>query len=182
MDQKSKEELQEAEDEYLFRGQRPNEEVLFTAKQHPWVLAKRAFILLICAFIMIATIAYFGASSITSWVIFVLIVFMSFYSFYYWYLWWNGRLVLTNQRVIQSIQSGLFSKKILEAELEKIQDAVCEIKGLTNSMLNIGSIQLQTASKEKVLRLDYLFNPYDVQQKIMNAQNKNHLPHTRKII
>jgi len=159
-------------DDFVFRGQRPDEEVILAVRQHPWVLARPGFIILLCIFVMIAAVAYFGASGITSWVMFVMICFIIFYGFYKWYLWWNGNVVLTDQRIIQSLQIGLFSRKILEADLSKIQDAVCEINGLANSLLNIGAIQLQTASKEKILKIDFIFNPYDIQQKIMHAQKK----------
>ncbi len=169
-------------DELVFRGQRKDEYVIFTAKQHSWVLAKRGLVILICCLVMVGAVAFFGASPISSWIIFILVVFVICYGFYYWFLWWNGEIVLTNQRIIQTVQNGFFSKKILETELEKIQDAVCEIKGLSNSMLNIGSVQFQTASKEKIIKMDYLLNPYDVQQKIVNAQKRTNRSEKRMIV
>lgn len=165
---------------FIFRGQRSDEEVILAVRQHPWVLIKKSFWIFAAIIVIVISLALFGASAITSWIIFAMLMFILFYGLYNWFLWWNGNMILTNQRIIQCIQTGLFSRKILEAELGRIQDAVCEIKGLTDSMLNIGSIQLQTASNEKILTIEGIFNPYDIQQKIMNAQKHIHKPEELK--
>lgn len=159
------------ENNLTFRGQRDGEKVIFVTNQHPWVLAKAGFIILILILVMIGAIAIFGASGISSWVILVLFLFIFCYGFYNWYLWKNGMYILTNLRIIKSMQISLFHRAITEAELHRIQDITCEVNGFSNTALNIGDIKVQTAS-DKLIDFKNIYNPYDLQQKIVATSGK----------
>jgi hypothetical protein len=165
-------------EEYNFRGQREDEEVLLMAKQHPWVMAKTGFIVLIMANLVVLSLLLFGASAYTSWIMIVAIFIAAIMIGYRWFVWWNGAYILTNQRIIRLEQKSLFHRLISEAELDRIQDVTTEIKGFIQTSLNFGTVHIQTASAQTMIDLTNIINPYEMQQKIVKAHKlmKNELP------
>jgi len=115
---------------------------------------------------------FFGASQIISYVIFAVLGIGFIYSFYIWFIWHNGTYVVSNQRVIKIEQTGLFSREISEAEVDRIQEISTEIKGPIRTMLNFGDIKLQTASQEGRVTLKNIAAPYDMQQQIVRVQRE----------
>lgn len=71
----------------------------------------------------------------------------------------NNRFFLTNESVIQEIQSSIFSKKEQTVSLMNIEDASYSQRGPLQTMLNYGSIRLSTEGEETTYRFDYVSNP-----------------------
>ncbi|MEX2361886.1 MAG: hypothetical protein WD544_01790, partial [Patescibacteria group bacterium] len=117
------------EDEYSFRGKRSNESVLLVVRCHPWILMPIVWFWLIVAGLVVASLYFFGASQITTYVILGVLILGGMYSFYIWFLWNNGTYVMTNQRVIRIDQLGIFRRQISEAEIDRIQEISTEIDG-----------------------------------------------------
>jgi len=163
---------------YHFRGQREDEQAMLVVKQNPWTMAKAGYIDLVIAIIVVVCLVLFGASRVTSMVMFLGIIIVGAASFYYWFIWWNGIYILTNQRIIKIDQQSLFHRLISEAELDRIQDITTETKGPIQTALNFGTVHIQTASAQTVIDLPNVTNPYDLQQKIVKAHKvaKGELP------
>lgn len=169
------------QEDYTFRGKRSNENVLLVVRCHPWVLMPIIWFWLIMLGAVGASLYWFGASGITSYVVFAALAIGGLYSFYIWFLWNNGVYVVTNQRVIRIEQLGLFSRQISEAEIDKIQEISTEIKGPIHTMLNFGDVWLQTASREGKVTLEDVIDPYDIQQQIVRVQRESaETPMTRR--
>ncbi|MEP6710285.1 MAG: PH domain-containing protein, partial [Candidatus Saccharibacteria bacterium] len=66
---------------------------------------------------------------------------------------------LTNESVIQEIQTSLFTKKEQTVNLNNIEDASFSQKGLIQSFFNYGSIRLSTQGDETTYRFHYVSNP-----------------------
>lgn len=166
------------ESELIFKGQRDDEDVILILKQNPWVLAKAGFAILGLGIVVVLVLLKFGASSISSYVLVIFIIIALSVSLYKWFIWWNGMYILSNQRIIKINQKSLFHRLISEAELDRIQDITTEIKGPIQTLLNFGTIHIQTASTEIMIDLTSVTNPYEVQQKIVKAHKlmKNELP------
>ena len=81
----------------------------------------------------------------------ILIFFYERFTDYYLDMW-----VVTNDRIINVEQKGLFARTVAEVDLYKILDVTSDIKGIFPSIFNYGNINLQTAGAE--LR----FNFYNV--------------------
>lgn len=156
-----------SEQNYTFDGQRADEEVIFVSKRHPWVLAPAGFVVIILIAILVLSFLFFGLSRPTSYSIVILTIFFLIYGFYQWFIFNNHLYILTNQRIIIIEQKGIFSRKITEAELEKIQNASVEISGALKTFLNFGNITLRTAGTDPVMILANVENPYEIQQKII---------------
>lgn len=156
-----------AEQNYTFEDQRPDEEVIFVQKRHPWVLSKPAFIGIAIILALVISFLFFGFSRATSYLIFGVVLFFILYSLYLWFLYNNYLYILSNQRLIIIEQNGLFSRKITESELDKIQNVTIEVKGFMRTLLNFGDIKITTAGVDPVMFLYNVESPYEVQQKIV---------------
>lgn len=71
----------------------------------------------------------------------------------------KNRLVLTNESVIQEIQTGIFTHKEQTVSLANIEDASYDQVGPIQSLLNYGSIRLSTEGDETTYRFDYVARP-----------------------
>jgi membrane protein YdbS with pleckstrin-like domain len=160
-------------EDYTFRGQRDNEEVLIVIKQNVWVFAKTGLFILILINLLVAVFAVYGASVSTSIALFIFLILSIVAFLYRWFIWNNGVYLLTNQRIIKINQQSLFHRVITEAELDRIQDISTEIKGPIQTMLNFGTIHIQTASSKTEIDLACVTDPYELQQQIMKALNFN---------
>lgn len=71
----------------------------------------------------------------------------------------QNQFYLTNESVIQEIQSGLFSRHEQTASLGSIEDASYKQTGLLQTMLDYGTIRLSTEGEETTYRFSYVANP-----------------------
>lgn len=71
----------------------------------------------------------------------------------------NNRFFLTNESVIQEIQTSIFSKREQTVSLMNIEDASFTQRGPLQIILNYGSIRLSTEGDETTYRFDYVANP-----------------------
>lgn len=161
---------------FNFRGRRPNEEVVAVIKQHVWLLFPIILVWAILLAILLVVLNFFMASSISSIAVAVVIVSGGLYSIYKWFIWNNGLYIVTNQRVIKVDQRGLFNRLISEAEIERIQEISTDINGPIKTVLNFGTVKIQTASSTGQVDLSNVPHPYDIQQQIVALQRHQKEP------
>lgn len=70
-----------------------------------------------------------------------------------------NRFYLTNESVIQHIQTSLFSKKDQTISLANIEDASFRQQGIIQTLLNYGAIRLSTEGEETTYRFNFVANP-----------------------
>lgn len=63
---------------------------------------------------------------------------------YHWIGWYFTVYIVTNQRIRQNIQKGLFSKSVVDVGLDKIQSAFVNVSGVWSNLLGYGTIILHT--------------------------------------
>lgn len=78
-----------------------------------------------------------------------------------------NRFYLTNESVIQHIQTGLFTKKQQTISLGNIEDASFTQHGVLQAILHYGSLRLSTEGDETTYRFSFVSNP-DRQIAILN--------------
>jgi hypothetical protein len=71
----------------------------------------------------------------------------------------NNKFFLTNESVIQEIQTSLFSHHEQTVSLANIEDASYLQQGIIQTMFNYGSIRLSTEGDETTYRFNYVTNP-----------------------
>lgn len=70
-----------------------------------------------------------------------------------------NKFFLTNESVIQQIQTSLFSKREQTVSLANIEDASYSQDGILPHLLNYGMIRLSTEGDETTYRFNYASNP-----------------------
>ena len=147
--------------------------IIFAIKRHPfgvfqiWATAIgliAAFIGLLLAFLSSGTLASVGADGSTILpliitvlgILFVLILAGAVVSSF---IYNNNRFYLTNESVIQEIQTSIFGKREQTVSLGSIEDASYFQDGVLPSMFNFGRIRLSTVGDETTYRFNYVADP-----------------------
>jgi uncharacterized membrane protein YdbT with pleckstrin-like domain len=110
--------------------------------------------------------AYFLFLLYTFFLIFIWILSAIIWLDYYLDMW-----LLTDKRLIDVEQKGLFSREISSLRLDRIQDITVETYGLVNTLLKIGNVHVQTASAQKEFLIRQVSKPDLVKSLINTAHN-----------
>lgn len=81
----------------------------------------------------------------------------------------NNKFFLTNESVIQEIQTSLFSRHEQTVSLANIEDASYQQHGIIQTLFNYGSIRLSTEGDETTYRFYYVTNPKEQIATLNNA-------------
>jgi uncharacterized membrane protein YdbT with pleckstrin-like domain len=100
----------------------------------------------------------------------VIVAFGIFFEKYYNYA--QGMLIITSQRVLNVEQKGFFKRRIIETDVNKIQDVSSNVSGVMRIFLKFGDLVIRTAggSQGSEIIIKNIPHPYDVQQIIANIK------------
>lgn len=87
-------------------------------------------------------------------------------------MWYFDGFLVTNQRIIDFDQKGLFDRTVSEAQFDKVQDISYKKKGVFQTMFNYGSVVVQTASATVKLELKNVYQPEKVQSLLVELTKK----------
>jgi uncharacterized membrane protein YdbT with pleckstrin-like domain len=167
---------------YHFNGQNPDEKILRVLHRHWFDIASQFFA------ILGMLLLFFGSYYLTAYLypnlrdpilqnlfsflrnlffIVIWIVFFIIWIDYYFDIW-----IVTDKRIVNIEQKGLFAREVSELQLEKIQDVTIDVRGVIPTFLNYGDIQVQTAGKEEKFLFHNIPDPYAMKDTIMNLQKK----------
>lgn len=90
-------------------------------------------------------------------ILFIILVIVATYVYYHIYT--SNRFFLTNECVIQEIQTGLFTRLEQTVSLSNIEDASFTQIGIIQQIFDYGSIRLSTEGDETTYRFSYVANP-----------------------
>ncbi|MFH1534768.1 MAG: PH domain-containing protein [Patescibacteria group bacterium] len=85
-------------------------------------------------------------------------------------IWYYNAFMITNKRIIDFDQKGLFDKTVSVATYDKIQDISFKKKGVFSTVFNYGTIVIQTAGTNANLEIRSVFEPEKIQDVIMEIQ------------
>ncbi len=162
----------------VIQNQADDEEIIRTWRHHPFTLLRPtlrviAFLLIPLALVVITGLSMF--SSTVLFVLFVLIICMVLtYAAYEWVSWYNDVYILTNYRVIDVKQDGFFHRRFAEANLNRVQDISFSTRGLAQTLLNFGNVEVSTAGPQENLRLVEIKRP-DAQAAFLLKQQQAYL-------
>lgn len=136
----------------------PNERLVMTLHRHWSVLAGKIIIVLFLIIVPLVASFFFTLVPdawrllvlfLTS--IYLLIVFL--FTMVFWMDYYLDMWIVTDMRVIDIEQRGIFRRHIAEFKLDRIQDVTIEIPNMIASLLNYGDLRVQTAGeREFVIR------------------------------
>jgi len=168
-------------------GQIPNrqkdEKLILFLRRHPIVLIKRWIMYLILALLPFAI--YFFLINLQPWIInnkliypflfllasvyYLYIVLFLFSAFidYYLDVW-----IVSDQRIINIEQRGLFNREVAEQDLDRIQDVSGIQKGVLQTFFSFGDVHIQTAGEVQKFIFRQVANPFDVVKTINTILDK----------
>ncbi len=134
-----------------FEGQHDDETVLLVFRRHPIAMRKGFYSLL--APIVLASLPVLVWPQNTKlfyvWLGSFLLGLLLFA--YHWVGWYFSLYIVTDQRIRQISQKGLFGKSVIDLGLSKIQNISYNIPGLTGEVLGYGTIAIQTYVGDLIL-------------------------------
>jgi Predicted membrane protein len=71
--------------------------------------------------------------------------------FHHWISWYFTIYIITNQRVRQNLQKGLFHKSVVDINIDKVQSALVKINGMLGNLMGFGTLVLHTQVGDLVI-------------------------------
>lgn len=106
------------------------------------------------------------------WLLILWMVFAMLWTNYYLDVW-----LITNHRVIDIEQAGLFHRSISSFRFDQIQDATVKVSGLIATLIGFGTVEIRTASNESFV-FKGVAAPKELKEKILA---EHHRVHTREV-
>ena len=161
----------------LFQAKQ-GEEIIFVLRRHPLVFLPKIVLFLALTIVpLIAVIQYTEGQQLQIqnplWH-FAGVLFAGLYFLSIWLLflsqftdYYLDISIVTNDRILDIEQMGLFGRVISELDLSRIQDVNSEIKGIFPTIFNFGLVEVQTAGEEQMFEFQQISNPHGVRQRII---------------
>lgn len=163
-----------------FESQQSDEEVILVVRKHPLSVLP-AFLLsglgYIIGLVMLFVFPFAFPVLVSGFVynVYILVVSIIFILntailFRSWVLHYLHVAILTDSHFVEISQSGMFSRKISQMTLDKIQDVSSNQKGMTDTMFNLGTVEVQSAGELPNFIIEYVPDPNAIARKIMEVQ------------
>lgn len=156
-----------------FEDQFDDEEVLFVFRKHPLVMRKGLILGMLCLLIGVIPAAvkpdlgfgwFLGGLGIGA--IVGLLVFAPS-----WISWYYSVFIVTDQRLIQITQKGLFHRSVVDMRLSQIQMVNYQVAGLQETLLGFGTIMMQTFVGDLIIH--DVHHPAAIQKKLLETLRSN---------
>ena len=140
-----------------FKDQYDDEDVLFVFRKHPIVMRKALVLASLGPLLGVLPAAinpqlgfgfFFGGLAV-GFVLSFLIMLPA------WIAWYYSIFIVTDQRLIQISQKGLFNRSVVDIGLAKIQSTNYEVRGIQATLLGFGTIVIQTYMGDMVVHEVY---------------------------
>lgn len=104
---------------------------------------------------------------------------LSFYFLFIWYFlfktltdFYLDTWIVTDHRILEIHQLGLFKRDISELRLSKIQDVSVKIQGFLPTFFNYGQVTIQTAGEIPEFTFEQIPRPQQVKDKILQLYDQ----------
>jgi uncharacterized membrane protein YdbT with pleckstrin-like domain len=135
----------------------PQEEVLLLIRRHWFVFIRPTimfvFLLVVPPILLIISPSYLPIlsdptiASIINFSLAIYVMAILTYAFVLWMAYYLDVWIITNQRIIDVEQAGLFTRSVSEMTMDRIQNVTVEIPGFIATILGFGNIRIQTAGE-----------------------------------
>ena len=157
---------------------RPNERVVLFLRRHWFSPLTIVFWSLMLLMIPIAIALYF-ADTVETWLADpffgpVIVVFGSMYVLSVWLFafmeftdYYLDTWIITNERILNNEQEGLFKRTESELDLVSIQDTTAETHGILQTLFTFGNVRIQTAGEKERFNFKNVDAPEKIKALIM---------------
>ena len=125
----------------------------FVFRRH-FLTAKSGVIFLILMIMIGVGLTLLWPNNMMIFETFLALILMGILGFLYSYmLWYFSIYIVTNQRIRQISQRGLFKKSVVDLGLDKIQSISYGVNGIRAGLMGYGTIVIQTAVGDLVISM-----------------------------
>lgn len=180
---------------HFFPSQKPDEKIIMIRRRH-WLIAAMIIARYIF-FLLMPIILYFISNNIFIFIKNRLeqsylagpLLTLSLSLFYgltwvlFWHAWIDYHLdvwIVTDRRIVNIKQKGLFSRSISEAKLYRIQDIQAEVHGLLPTFFHFGNVTIRTAGNETFAVFEQVPSPYETSREILKLVEYEKRHHEEK--
>lgn len=89
------------------------------------------------------------------------------FAFFYFIDYYLDVWIVTSRRIISIEQKGFFSRTTSELKLFRIQDITVDTDGLFPTLLNYGSVYVQTAGTKRNFHFEQVPSPNDIKDEVI---------------
>jgi uncharacterized membrane protein YdbT with pleckstrin-like domain len=92
-----------------------------------------------------------------------------------WHMWTDyylDVLIVTDKRIFDIDQKGLFSRLSSSFRLDRIQNVTVDQNGIIQTLLDFGTLRLETAGEREDFIARYISHPHDIKKFINELQDK----------
>lgn len=180
----------------LFPNQKTDEKILMLLRRH-WTLALainvKYTIIMLLPFILIWLTSIFSPHTIdnlvtgtfsyplTIMVLSLIYLFVWIFFFHAWIDYYLDVWIVTNERVVNIEQKGLFSRSVSEMKLFRVQDVKAEVHGIIPTIFHYGEVTIQTAGSEIFAIFKQVPAPYEVSQEVSKLVERNKKLHQHEL-
>lgn len=148
-----------------FEDQFDDEEVLYVFRKHPVVMRKGLIFGMLGLLIGVIPSLFIPSYTVYFLGLLAGIVIGFFIFLPSWISWFFSVFIVTDQRLIQITQKGLFHRSVIDMGLAQIQMVNYEIAGLQETLLGFGTIMMQTMVGDLVIH--DVHHPAETQKKLL---------------
>ena len=167
---------------YDFKDKKKNEDIIMIIRRH-WLTFIFQFILIVIGFVFIFVMHFVitefmpeilteQGQSILFFVETFLAMILWLIAFIFWIDYYFDVWIITDHRIVDIEQLGLFKRNVSELEHSKIQDVTTEIHGILPTLLKYGFVYVQTAGKKTRFIFKEVPRPMMIRKMILQLQQK----------
>lgn len=109
----------------------------------------------------------YGKEAVLVWIISSIL-----YGVHQTIVWYMDCFIITDRRIIDIDQKSFFKRVVAEVGIDNIQEAIYEINGPLEAILNFGTVKIKTASSGSMIGMEQIPNPARVKNLIVGTQKK----------
>jgi len=153
-----------------FDGQREGEEVLFVFRRHMMTARKGVLFFVIMVALGVLPMIMWPGDVRMFWIFAGCVALGVIGVLYAYMLWYFSVYIVTNQRIRQVVQRGLFKKTVVDLGLDKVQSISMSVPGIFAGVFGYGTILIQTGVGDLVISM--VSHPEEIHNKLQNAQKE----------
>jgi len=154
-----------------FDGQHDDETVVNVYRRHPVVMRKGLLWLLVFWVAGLLPYSFWFYTEWAKWLLAAGLLAGGVVMFWSWMGWFFSLIIISDQRLVQVTQEGLFRRTVVDIGLEKILSVNYQIAGIEQTALGFGTIVVQTYVGDLVL--EYIHHPVSVQETLVKTIKDN---------
>lgn len=161
------------------------ERIVRIVRKHWFVLLGDMVVLVFLVAIPVALLFLFGLipldalftftgseASVGSFFLFAWLLIVWMIAWHMWTDYYLDVLIVTDGRIFDIEQKGLFSRLSSSFRIDRVQNVTVDQKGIIQTLLNFGTLRIETAGEREDFVAPYISHPYEVKKFLNEMQDR----------